>query len=145
MRAVVQRVKKSTVKVKSETTGEINRGVLIFLAVHRDDTEEKIVKMADKISKLRIFEKEKGKMDLSVQDIQGEIMVVSQFTLYGNCLKGNRPSFVDSARPEKAKPYYEKLIQELRSKDLKVESGKFREMMKVELVNDGPVTIIIDL
>jgi len=145
MRVVIQRVSRASVSIDNEIVGKINKGFLALFAVHVDDDEKMIEKMADKISKLRIFEDSDEKMNLSLIDVEGEILVVSQFTLYGDTKKGNRPSFIESARPEKAIPYYEKFIRELKNKNLKVETGKFGADMQVELVNDGPVTIIIDL
>lgn len=144
MRAVVQRVNRAQVSVEENIIGKIGKGLLILLAVHIDDTEDMIEKMADKIFKLRIFENSDQKMNLSLADIGGELLVVSQFTLYGDTKKGNRPSFIESARPEKAVPFYEKFVTILRGKRLKVETGEFGAKMLVELVNDGPVTIIID-
>ena len=145
MRAVIQRVKKSKVVVDNETVGSIIEGLLVLFAVHVDDTEELIKKMADKIINMRIFEDDNQKMNLSVKDTGGEIMVVSQFTLYGDCKKGNRPSFIKSARPEKADLYYNKFIEYMRSNGFKVATGKFGESMEVELVNNGPTTIVLDI
>ena len=145
MRAVIQRVKQSEVRIEGESVGSIDSGLLVFLAVHQEDTEEKVAKMADKVAHLRIFESEKGRMDLSVQDKQEEVLVVSQFTLYGDCRKGNRPSFVGSASPEKAEPLYERFIQNMKDKGIKVESGRFGEMMEVGLINDGPVTLEVEI
>jgi D-tyrosyl-tRNA(Tyr) deacylase len=145
MRAVIQRVKQASVEVGGEQVGGIEQGLLVFLAVHKEDREEVIGKMAEKVVNLRIFEKEKGRMDISVRDMQGGILVVSQFTLYGDCRKGARPSFMDSAGPDKARPFYEKFIQLLKNKGLPVESGRFGEMMEVSLINDGPVTLVVDL
>jgi len=145
MRVVVQRVINAQVGVGGEIVGKINKGLLVFFAVHIDDTEKMIEKMADKILKLRIFEDKEEKMNLSLEDVGGDILVVSQFTLYGDTRKGNRPSFIESARPEKAIPFYEKFIEKLGERNIKVESGQFGADMKVELINDGPVTIIIDL
>ncbi len=145
MRAVIQRVKKSKVVVNNEIVGSIAEGVLVLLAVHVDDTEELIKKTVDKIIKMRIFEDDDQKMNLSVKDIKGEIMVVSQFTLYGDCKKGNRPSFIQSARPKKADLYYNKFIEYVRSNGFKVATGKFGEFMEVELVNNGPTTIVLDI
>lgn len=145
MRTVIQRVKNASVKVGGETVGQIGHGFLVLLAVHKNDEEAVIQKMADKILKLRIFEDEKGKMNRSIQDTQGEILVVSQFTLYGDCRKGNRPGFTDSARGEKAIPFYEKFVSYIKEQGIKTETGKFGAKMAVELVNDGPTTLIIDL
>jgi D-tyrosyl-tRNA(Tyr) deacylase len=145
MRAVIQRVKQASVEVGGEQVGGIEQGLLVFLAVHKEDREEVIGKMAEKVANLRIFEKKEGRMDISVRDMQGSILVVSQFTLYGDCRKGARPSFMDSAGPDKARPFYEKFIQLLKNKGLPVESGRFGEMMEVSLINDGPVTLVVDL
>lgn len=145
MRCVVQRVKNAKVEVEGEIVGEIGKGLLVLFAVHLDDTEDKIKKMSAKILDLRIFSDEEDKMNLSVRDIDGEILVVSQFTLYGDCRKGNRPSFIDSARPEKALPFYEEFVSYIKDKIGKIEEGKFGAAMEVSLVNDGPVTVIIDL
>lgn len=145
MRAVIQRVKNANVKVGEEIVGQIDHGFLVLLAVHVNDEEEVIQKMADKILKLRVFDDEAGKMNNSIKDTGGEILVVSQFTLYGDCKKGNRPGFTNSARPEKAIPMYEKFVSYIKEQGVKAETGKFGAMMEVLLVNDGPVTIIIDL
>lgn len=145
MRVIVQRVLKASVKIENQAIKKINKGLLLFLAIHTKDILDVIPKLANKITKLRIFEDEVGKMNLSVTDIKGEILVVSQFTLYGDCHKGNRPSFIESAPHEKAKEYYEAFITELQKSDLTVASGKFRAHMEVNLVNDGPTTLIIDL
>lgn len=145
MRAVIQRVKNANVKVEGEVVGDINQGLLVLLAVHIDDTEDMIIKMAEKVLKLRIFSDKEDKMNLSLKDVGGEILVVPQFTLYGNCNKGNRPSFIESARPEKAIPMYEKFVKYVREQGIKVATGEFGAMMEVELINDGPTTIIIDL
>ena len=145
MRAVIQVVSSANVKVDNKTVGEINLGYLILLAIHNDDTEDKIIKMVDKIEGLRIFTDDNDKMNLSLKDVGGEILLVSQFTLYGETKKGNRPSFIDSAKPIKAVPYYEKVVSLLKDKGFKVATGIFGAMMKVSLTNDGPTTIIIDL
>ena len=152
MRAVIQRVKKSEVKVGEKIIGKISKGLLVLLAVHKDDSEassaegeKAIQKLADKIINLRIFSDEDDKMNLSVKDIGGEILVVSQFTLYGDCAKGNRPSLINSAPPEKAIPIYENFVSYIRGQGIKTATGEFGAMMAVELVNDGPVTIIIEI
>lgn len=145
MRSVIQRVKNANVKVDEKIIGEIGKGLLVLLAVHGNDKEEVIQKMAEKILNLRIFSDKEGKMNLSIKEVKGEILVVSQFTLCGNCQKGNRPSFVESARPEKAIPFYEKFVKYIREQGIKCETGEFGAMMEVELVNDGPVTIILDI
>lgn len=145
MRAVIQAVSSANVKVDGKTVGYINKGYLVLLAIHETDTEDKIIKMADKISDLRIFTDENDKMNLSLKDVDGEILLVSQFTLYGDAKKGNRPSFLESAKPVKAVPYYEKVVMLLKNKGFKVETGQFGAMMQVSLTNEGPTTIIIDL
>jgi D-tyrosyl-tRNA(Tyr) deacylase len=145
MRAVIQRVKQSSVTVDGEVVGKINKGLLVLLAIHTDDTEPMIEKMASKITNLRIFEDGEGKMSRSVQDVGGSVLVVSQFTLYGDVKKGNRPGFTQSAHPDKAEPYYNRVIDAIKDFGLQVETGRFAAMMDVKLINDGPVTIIVDL
>lgn len=144
MKAVVQRVSKASVTVENEVTGSIGIGLLVLLGVHQGDTAEKIAWMSEKIAKLRIFEDDEGKMNRSVQDVGGSVLLVSQFTLYGDLKKGTRPSFIEAARPEVAIPLYEAMIDALRSLGLRVETGIFGAMMDVSLVNSGPVTIIIE-
>ena len=145
MRAVIQRVEQAEVKIDNEPVGRIGAGLLVLLAVHAEDTEDKIEKLARKIVNLRIFSDQNGKMNRSIRETKGEILVVSQFTLYGDTGKGNRPSFIESARPEKAIPYYERFIEVLKNQGIMVASGRFGAVMAVSLTNDGPVTIIIDL
>lgn len=144
MRAVVQRVSQSSVTVDDETVGAIGRGLLVFLGVELGDTEADARAMAEKIIGLRIFKDGEGKMNLSVLDAGGEVLMISQFTLLGDCRKGRRPSFVQAARPEQAIPLYESVIGTLRTRSVKVETGSFGAMMDVHLVNDGPVTLLID-
>jgi D-aminoacyl-tRNA deacylase len=144
MRAVLQRVRRASVTVASEPIGQIERGLLILLGVHRTDTPEQARWLADKIAGLRIFEDADGKMNVSVQDVGGGILVVSQFTLYGNCDEGRRPSFIEAAVPEIAAPLYEQFANNLRALGVPVATGRFGADMQVELVNDGPVTIIVD-
>jgi len=144
MRAVIQRVKNAEVKIDGKIVGKIGKGLLVLLAVHQDDTEDKIERLATKIINLRIFADKDDKMNLSIKDVGGEILVVSQFTLYGDISKGNRPSFIESAKPDKAVPYYEKFVEKIKVSGLKTATGEFGAMMEVGLVNDGPVTIIID-
>jgi len=145
MRALVQRVKNARVVVDGAETGAIGVGLLIFLGVHAKDTDDDLDWMAKKCAQLRVFEDNEGKMNLSLLDIQGEALVVSQFTLYGNCKKGNRPSFVDAAHPTIAEPHYEKFCSLLSDKLSKtVATGKFGADMKVELINDGPVTLWLE-
>lgn len=144
MRAVIQRVEKANVKTDSQIVGEIKKGLLILLAIHKDDDEKELYKLADKIINLRIFEDQSGKMNLSLISTAGEVLVVSQFTLYGDTRKGKRPSFTESAPPEKAIPIYDKFVEYIRSKGIETATGKFGAKMQVSLINDGPVTIIID-
>lgn len=144
MRAVVQRVKEARVEVKGEVVGSISRGLLVFLGIGKEDSEEDLSYMVDKIAHLRIFEDEEGKLNRSLMDVKGEILVVSQFTLFGDCRKGRRPSFADAAPPERAELLYEELVSRLKSSGLTVATGKFREMMDVYLINDGPVTMLLD-
>lgn len=145
MKAVIQKVKEAEVKAEGRVIGRINRGLLVFLAVHTDDEEKVIDKMADKIMNLRVFEDKDKKMNLSLRDAGGEIMVVSQFTLYGDTRKGNRPSFIKSAKPPKAILFYEKFVKYIRDKGFEPATGKFGAMMEISLVNSGPTTIIINL
>ncbi len=144
MRACIQRVSRARVVVDSETVGEIGRGVLVLLGVAAADTETELKWLADKIVGLRIFEDEQGKMNCSLEDMGGQILVVSQFTLYGDCRKGRRPSFIQAAPPEMAEAMYEQFVARLVEQGVSVARGKFRTHMEVELVNDGPVTIWID-
>ena len=144
MRAVVQRVVSSNVKVDGETTGEIDKGLLVLLGVGEDDTPKDTAYMVDKIVNLRIFEDEDEKMNLSLKDVGGELLVVSQFTLYGDCEKGRRPGFSDAARPDKADEYYIDFVNKARELGVKTETGKFQTHMMVELINDGPVTLLVD-
>ncbi len=144
MRAVLTRVKSASVTVDGSVIGQIGQGFLILLGVTHEDTEAQAVKLADKLMGLRIFEDENGKMNRSLEDVGGEVLVVSQFTLYGNCKKGRRPEFLAAARPEIAIPLYEKFIALCRDKGFSVETGEFGAEMLVESVNDGPVTLIVD-
>jgi D-aminoacyl-tRNA deacylase len=144
MRAVVQRVSESHVTVDEKTVGRIGRGILVLLGVAEDDTRKDVEYMAEKIANLRIFEDEEDKMNLSVLDVKGEVLVISQFTLLGDCRKGRRPSYVHAAKPELAVPMYENFMQKLESYGIPVQKGIFQAMMKVHLVNDGPVTLMID-
>lgn len=144
MRSVVQRVTKASVTVEGEVIGKIGKGFLILLGVSDEDTEKDLVYMADKISGLRVFEDADEKMNLSLLDIGGEALVVSQFTLYGDCRKGKRPSFSSAGKPEYANAMYEKFAELLREKGIKTEMGRFGADMKVELLNDGPVTLMLD-
>jgi D-tyrosyl-tRNA(Tyr) deacylase len=145
MVALIQRVKKASVTVDGNITGQIEKGLLILLGIHVDDTEKELEFIVHKLVQLRIFEDAEGKMNLSLQDVGGEALVVSQFTLYGDTRKGNRPSFIQSARPEKAEPLYERFtlrLSQLLGKP--VPTGIFGAMMDVALVNDGPVTLWIE-
>jgi D-tyrosyl-tRNA(Tyr) deacylase len=144
MRAVVQRVSRAQVAVNREITGEIGLGVLVLLGVGRDDTEADATYLAEKICGLRIFEDDQGKMNRSVQDVGGSVLAVSQFTLYGDVRRGKRPSFDAAAAPEKARQLYEFFVEQIRAAGLRCETGRFQEMMRVELVNEGPVTILLD-
>lgn len=144
MRAVLTRVKSASVTVDGSVIGQIGHGFLILLGVTHEDTEAQAVKLADKLMGLRIFEDENGKMNRSLEDVGGQVLVVSQFTLYGNCKKGRRPEFLAAARPEIAIPLYEKFIALCRDKGFSVETGEFGAEMLVESVNDGPVTLIVD-
>ena len=144
MRAVLTRVKSASVTVDGSVIGQIGQGFLILLGVTHEDTEAQAVKLADKLMGLRIFEDENGKMNRSLEDVGGQVLVVSQFTLYGNCKKGRRPEFLAAARPEISIPLYEKFIALCRDKGFAVETGEFGAEMLVESVNDGPVTLIVD-
>jgi D-tyrosyl-tRNA(Tyr) deacylase len=144
MRAVLQRVCRASVTIAGEVVGKIERGLLVLLGVTHGDTPEQARWLAEKIAGLRIFADPDDKMNLDVSNVGGGVLVVSQFTLYGNCEKGRRPSFIAAARPEQAIPLYEQFINELKALGLPVATGQFGAMMQVKLVNDGPVTIIID-
>ena len=144
MRAVVQRVSRASVTVEGEITGKIGKGLLVLLGVSTDDEESDTVYLLDKIINLRIFEDAAGKMNLSLTETSGELLVVSQFTLYGDSRRGRRPSYIEAAAPEKANSLYEFFVAEARKQIGRVETGRFQAMMDVELVNDGPVTILLD-
>ena len=144
MRAVLQRVSRASVTIDGEVVGAINCGLLVLLGITHTDTPEQARWLAEKIAGLRIFADDEDKMNLDVADAAGSVLVVSQFTLYGNCEKGRRPSFIAAARPEQAIPLYEHFINELKALGLPVASGRFGAMMQVELVNDGPVTLIVE-
>jgi D-aminoacyl-tRNA deacylase len=145
VRAVVQRVSAARVVVAGETVGEIGPGLGVLLGVARDDREEDGERLAARIARLRIFENEEGRFDRSLLDVGGEALVVSQFTLIADTTKGNRPSFTGAAPPERAEPLYERFCGVLRDLGVRVETGAFGARMKVELVNDGPVTIVLDV
>ena len=144
MRAVVQRVTSAKVEVDDRTVGEIGAGLLVLLGVARDDEQTDADYLADKIIGLRIFRDDEGKMNRSLTDTNGAMLVVSQFTLYGDTRKGRRPSYIDAAEPERANALYEYFVSRSRAQCIKVETGVFQAMMQVSLVNDGPVTILLD-
>jgi len=144
MRAVVQRVTRASVKVGGTLTGKIDTGLLVLLGVAQDDREADADYLADKVAGLRIFEDDAGKMSLSVAEVGGSVLAVSQFTLFGDVRRGKRPSFDAAARPEPAKALYEYFVARVRAGGLRCETGRFQEMMEVELVNAGPVTILLD-
>jgi len=144
VRAVVQRAGRSRVEVDEKVVGEISAGVVVFAGIGTEDGEEDCRYLAEKIASLRIFEDQGGKMNLSLMETGGEILCISQFTLYGDCRKGRRPNFFGAAKPDKAKYLYEQLCKMLREKGLRVETGTFQAMMKVHVENDGPVTILLD-
>lgn len=144
MKAVIQRVTRGKVTIEGTVRGEIGRGFVVLLGVAKEDTREDMDYLVKKISGLRVFEDGDGKMNLSLKDVNGELLVISQFTLFANTKKGNRPSFIDAGLPEISKAFYLDFIQALRTMNFKVEEGEFGADMAVELVNDGPVTIIID-
>ncbi len=144
MKIVLQRVSSASVKVDSKIVGRIEHGLLLLIGFSSSDTEESVLPTLEKIVKLRIFSDEEGKMNKSVLDVEGSLLLISQFTLYADTKKGNRPSFIEAARPEQAIPLYEFFIAEMRKRITKVETGIFGADMKVELVNDGPVTIVLE-
>lgn len=144
MRVVIQRVKQAAVVVEGETVGEIGKGLLIFFGVHKEDRPEATTWLVNKTLNLRIFQDENGKMNRSLKEIEGEALVVSQFTLYGNCMNGRRPDFISTAAPEKAIPIYEKFVGEIRAELGNCQTGKFGAYMEVSLVNDGPATFIVE-
>ena len=144
MRAVLTRVKHASVTIDGKVHGQIGEGFLILLGVTHEDTEAQAVKLADKLTGLRIFEDENGKMNRSLEDVKGQLLIVSQFTLYGSCKKGRRPEFLAAARPEVAIPLYEKFVELCRAKGFHTETGEFGAYMQVESLNDGPVTLVVD-
>ncbi|HPT40855.1 MAG TPA: D-aminoacyl-tRNA deacylase [Candidatus Gastranaerophilaceae bacterium] len=144
MKALIQRVKKASVEIDGKIYSQIKSGLLVFLGVSKSDTKENAQKLAQKVLSLRIFEDEHGKMNKSVLDVQGEILIVSQFTLLGDCKKGTRPSFDDAASPENAKKLYEEFVKIISDSGTRVKTGKFQAMMDVSLINDGPVTFMIE-
>ena len=144
MRAVLQRVSRASVRVSGSTRGEIGRGLVVLLGVRGDDSTTDLQWLSEKIVNLRIFEDLDGKMNRSLADIDGEMLIISQFTLYGECRKGRRPGFSTAAPPETAEPMYERFIQDVKDKQIRVATGIFGATMEVELVNDGPVTLLLD-
>lgn len=145
MRAVIQRVSRGSVKIGEDYYREIGSGMVILLGVHKDDTELDAIKLAEKICNLRIFNDQNEKLNLSINDVNGEMLIISQFTLYGDCKRGNRPSFTDSANADKGKLFYETFVRECKKLlgDERVKTGIFGAMMTVEIINEGPVTIIV--
>jgi D-tyrosyl-tRNA(Tyr) deacylase len=144
MRALIQRVSNAQVRVAGQLVGRIGHGLVLFLGIGRGDGPEEVRELAEKIVRLRIFENESGRFDRSLLDVRGEVLVVSQFTLYGDCRKGRRPSFSDAAPPDEALEYYNLFLEQLKTQGVRVASGKFGEKMEVELVNDGPVTLWLE-
>lgn len=144
MRAVIQRVSQASVLINNNTTGRIGHGLVVLLGIRTDDTSRDLKWLADKIVHLRIFDDDDGKMNISLADIGGEMLIISQFTLYGDCRKGRRPGYSNSAPPEIAELLYQQFIEEVKSHRITVATGTFRATMKVELVNDGPVTLLLD-
>lgn len=144
MRLLIQRVSKASVKVEGECVGKINKGFLVFLGITHGDTKDNVDYLVNKLYNLRVFEDENEKMNLSIKNINGEILIVSQFTLYADTSHGNRPSFINAAKPDKANELYEYFIEKAKQTGLKIEAGIFGADMKVELLNDGPVTILLE-
>lgn len=144
MRAVVQRVRRAEVRVKDKAIGKIGPGLLVMVGIRKEDTQAAGETLAAKIVRLRIFDDHEGRMNLDVCEAGGEVLVVSEFTLFGDCRKGRRPSYTDAAAPEEALPLYDAFVESLKSLGVKVETGEFRAMMDVEIVNDGPVTLLLD-
>ena len=144
MRAVIQLVSEASVKVKNNITGKIGQGLVVLLGISQKDTEKDVAYLSDKVSNLRVFPDEQGLMNRSVQDVGGEVLVVSQFTLFGDCRKGRRPSYSRAAPPETAQRLYDLFIAEIKNRELPVATGEFQAMMQVSLTNNGPVTLLID-
>ena len=145
MKLVVQRVKKAEVKVDGNIIGKIDKGFLVLIGIKVGDTKEQADYLVKKLCNLRVFSDENDKMNLSIKDVKGKLLIVSQFTLYGDCSQGNRPSFIEAARPEEANPLYEYFCNQCELNNIEVQKGIFGADMKVELINDGPVTIIIEM
>ena len=144
MRVCLQRVTEASVQVDGQQVGKIGTGLLVLLGIGQQDTSHEVIQLVDKIVNLRIFADQQEKMNLSLLDVEGEMLVISQFTLWGDCRKGRRPSFVEAADPQLAEPLYEEFAQEVRARGVTVETGRFGAMMQVSLVNDGPVTLVIE-
>lgn len=144
MRAVIQRVSRASVKIDGAIHGEISHGMLVLLGIRGTDTVSNLQWLAEKVAHLRIFEDQQGKMNKSLADIDGEMLIISQFTLYGDCRKGRRPGFSSAAAPEIAEPLYRRFIEEVKNRQIRVSTGIFQANMEVELVNDGPVTLVLD-
>ena len=144
MRVCLQRVTEASVQVDGQQVGKIGPGLLVLLGIGQQDTVQEVTQLVDKIVNLRIFAAQQEKMNLSLLDVEGEMLVISQFTLWGDCRKGRRPSFVQAADPQLAEPLYEQFAQEVRAQGVGVETGRFGAMMQVSLVNDGPVTLVIE-
>ena len=144
MKLVIQRVSKAKVEVDNKIVGSIGKGFLVLVGITHTDTEKEADYLANKLCKMRIFEDENGRMSLSLKDVGGELLIVSQFTLYADCAKGNRPSFIEAARPEQATPLYEYFCKKCEEQGIKVEKGVFGAHMEVSLLNDGPVTIVLE-
>ena len=144
MRVCLQRVTEASVQVDAQQVGKIGPGLLVLLGIGQQDTSREVTQLVDKIVNLRIFADQQGKMNLSLLDVEGQMLVISQFTLWGDCRKGRRPSFVQAADPEVAEPLYERFVDEVRGQGVVTETGRFGAMMQVHLVNDGPVTLVIE-
>ncbi len=144
MRAVIQRVSRASVRINDRATRRIDHGLVVLLGIRTDDTVKELQWLADKVVHLRIFDDDDGKMNISLADIGGEMLIISQFTLYGDCRKGRRPGYSNSAPPEIAEPLYQQFIEEVKNHRISVATGTFRAAMEVELVNDGPVTLLLD-
>ena len=144
MRTVIQRVSRAQVSIENTIVGSIGRGLVVFVGIAAEDSKKDLRWIAEKIVNLRIFEDDAGKMNTSLTDIEGEVLIISQFTLYGDCRKGRRPGFSGAAPPLIAEPYYQQFVEEVRSKGVQVATGTFQADMQVELINDGPVTLLLD-